>query len=187
MKISFNKIAILQYCIGASLIAGCAAPTYVPPASGPTARVTFTSPNPTINNPVLIHTEKCTDKDAKLVGQLYSRALGQPNVTHLDAIVAADQKLSVSMLVGDIAPKDRLPPLTATLDGSHTWEKRHCRAIVEFIPRAGKKYKVTYATDLQQCFYVVEQASENHGAEVWQPMREAQVREHCHLPSYWAP
>src|SRR5204863_7068889 len=49
---------------------------YVPPISGETAKVRFTTPHVITNNPIMIHTDKCSELDALLVGRLHSKTFG---------------------------------------------------------------------------------------------------------------
>lgn len=169
-----------------AVLAGCAStPGYVAPASGPVATVRFHTPNPTINNPVLMHTDQCSDKDVKLIGRLYSKALGETYVDSFETTVPAEKPIAVSMMVGDVVPTG----LSISMSGvSIPYEKSWCRAIVDFTPKAGAKYEVVYATDLEQCFYNVNEIKTTSNGEVVKLAEpSAKVRPACKLPGYWAP
>jgi hypothetical protein len=167
------------------MLVSCAAPTYVAPTTGPVATIRFHTPNPTINNPVLLHTDQCSDKDAKLVGLLYSKAIGTPFSDALEATVPAGKMISVSMLVGDVQPTGLI---VSTHGVTIPYEKNWCRAIVDFTPKAGAKYEVVYATDLKQCFYNVNEINTgSNGQVVKVPEPTAKIRSGCKLPGYWAP
>lgn len=171
-----------------ALLGGCAAnaPRYAGPSSGPTATVRFSTPVPTINNPVLIHTSQCTDKDASLVGLLYSKAIGEPYREAIEVQVPANQSLGVSMLVGDVTVQPGI--IISKNFVSIPYTTSTCRAIVDFVPKAGARYEVRYLTDLKQCHYQVEEVrTGSNGLTERVPEPSAKLRAGCELPAHWAP
>ena len=180
---TFTKISAVFAAI--TLLASCAAPTYVAPSAGPVASVKFHTPNPTINNPVLLHTEQCSDKYAKLIGLLYSKAIGTAYSDSLEATIPAGKPVAVSMLVGDVLPTGLIISRSGV---SIPYEKTWCRAIVDFTPKAGAKYEVVYATDLKQCFYNVNELKTSSSGEIVKVAEPtAKIRQGCKLPGFWAP
>lgn len=180
-----NIIQIGTYISVVGIVASCAAPSYIAPISGPVATVRFHTPNPTINNPVLLHTDHCSDKNAKLIGLLFSKAIGTPYADSFETSVPAGKSIAVSMLVGDVVPTGIIISVGGV---SIPYEKTWCRAIVDFTPRAGAKYEVVYATDLKQCFYNVNEIKTvSSGETVKTAEPSAKVREGCKLPGFWAP
>jgi hypothetical protein len=134
LGLAFAALA-LSACIG----------TYVPPTAGPTATVRFTTPHVITNNPVMIHTDKCSELDALLVGRLHSKTFGDTYRDAIETTVPADRKLSVSMIAGENEP------------GFWTRTFLSCRRIVDFYPKAGARYEVVYSYSLPEnkCSYHV--------------------------------
>jgi hypothetical protein len=158
------------------LLVGCVSINYVPPTDGNTATVLFTTPDKTINNPVMLHTDQCTDKDAKLVGQLNSRAIGVPTVGSIETRVTAGQVLSVSMIAG------------AFSSGATEIRIVSCRRIVDFVPKPQARYEVSFYLEGTNCRYdVLEVVKDANGATRKIPDPTAKVRESCNLRQSWAP
>jgi hypothetical protein len=158
------------------LLAGCVSINYAPPTGENTATVVFTTPDKTINNPVMLHTDQCTDKDAKLVGLLNSRAIGVPPVSSIETRVAAGQMLSVSMVAGKFS------------SSATEIEIASCRRIVDFTPKPKARYEVSFYLVGSTCRYdVLEVVTDANGTTKMVPELTAKVRDSCRLRQSWAP
>lgn len=153
-------------------ISGCASgPTYVPPASQDTATVRFTTPDGTINNPVAMHTDRCSFDDAKLIGRLRSKTIGDKYTETIETQFEANKKLSVSMVAA--------APIAISLT---TITTRSCWRIVDFYPKSGGLYEVSFVYVDGRCYYNVDRIEKDlNGNEIKHPDDTASVRPDCIL------
>ena len=164
-------------------ISGCVSITYAPPTTGEVATVAFQTPDQTINNPVMLHTDKCSDKDAKLIGLLNSKAIGVPKVSRIETKLAANKVQSVSMMAGKFSSQG-LPM------GGGTFSSRteSCRRIVDFVPKANAHYEISFVYENGKCYYpVFEVVTDASGKQIRTLDTTAKVRESCDLPTHWSP
>lgn len=157
-------------------MAGCVTVGYNAPTNGPLATVIVKASDQTINNPVMLHSDVCSDDDATLVGMLNSRAIGMANTARLEFQVRAGEKLSLSMMAGEIdfSPKGLYTEIS--IGG--------CRRIVDFVPEENATYEIMFIHQGDRCSYPVYKIST---PEASKELASATVREGCTLPSHWTP
>lgn len=170
-------ICIFWMGVSFLMLSCCARISYLEPAEGPVATIIVKASDDTINNPVLVHGDQCTDGDADLVGMLNSKAAGMPKgLKELSFKARANQRLSLSMMAGEADVSSTYKGLKVKVSG--------CRRILDLVPEENMTYEISFIHSNGACYYPVYKTGEN-GDKSFD--RSATIRADCELPAGWSP
>lgn len=143
-----NSFKVLAPAFLCAILVGCITFDfdYTGPTSGETATVKVVSIlSGYYNQQVYFHgNDPCDPDQAKLIGLLHARAIGQQNLSELRISVPANQKIRMS------TPLYNLVGL-----GYNTANYSFCQPTLAFIPESGKQYEVEFGMCSVQLFELI--------------------------------